>query len=88
MTKEEVTKHLLTHFSAEMEDASKYYEMAESAEKMGKEDLKCGLVEMVLDEYSHARFIKSVICDMEIDIPEDHMKKWEDLEKKIEPMFQ
>ena len=88
MTKEEISKHLLTRFAAEMEDATNYHTMAETAEKMGKYDLVDGLIDMAKDEYTHAEFIKMTMENMDVTIPDEHQKKWDVLEEKFKDLFQ
>lgn len=87
MKKEELAKHLLEHFNAEIDDANKYYTMAENAEKMGYDGLVPNLCEMVKDEYSHAQFIMYTMHEMGVTIPEEEEKKWDELDKKMQDLF-
>lgn len=85
--KEDLTKDILNHFSSEIEDANNYYAMMENAEKMNDVDLASGLHEMAYEEYTHAKFIKMVLDDRHLEIPDDICEKWEALEEKMEAEF-
>lgn len=85
--KEDVTKDILNHFSSEIEDANNYYAMMENAEKMNDVDLAFGLQEMAYEEYTHAKFIKMVLDDHHLEIPDDICEKWKALEEKMEAEF-
>lgn len=87
MKKEEIAKHLLEHFTEEVESANKYYAMAENADKLGYDALVPGLCEMVKDEYSHAQYIMNTMTEMGFDMPEEAAKKWDELEEKIRDLF-
>lgn len=87
MKKEDLAKHLLEHFNDEVESANKYYAMAENADKLGYDGLLPGLCDMVRDEYSHAQFIMNTMHEMNIEIPEAEMKKWDELEEKTRDLF-
>lgn len=76
MTHEEISKHLLTKFAAEMEDASGYLKMAKMSEKLEDPDLTAGLYEMAKDEFSHADFIKMFMDEKQVEIPEETKEKW------------
>lgn len=85
--KEDITKDILNHFSSEIEDANNYYAMMENAEKMNDVDLAFGLQEMAYEEYTHAKFIKMVLDEYHLEIPDDICEKWKALEEKMEAEF-
>lgn len=88
MTKEEITKAMLANFGEEIADANKYCDMGMASEELGWEYLAEGFYEMARDEYTHASFIEDSLTKYHIAIPEDHKKKFEELEERMEKKFQ
>lgn len=87
MTHEEISKHLQEKFANEVKDADGYMNMAEAAERMGKEDLARGLYMMVKDEFSHADFIADVMKEQGTSATKDSWEAFEMLKKRVEPLF-
>lgn len=88
MTMEELTKAMLKDFGEEIDDANKYCDMAKAAEELGWDRTAEGFYEMARDEYTHAVFIKDVMETYRVPIPEEHHKKFHELEERIEETFQ
>lgn len=87
MTHEEIGKHLQEKFSEEIKCADGYMTMAENAEKMGKEDMARGLYMMVKDEFSHADFIADTMKEHGLSATKESWAAFEDLKKRVEPLF-
>lgn len=87
MKAEELSKHMSTHFSSEIDGANAYLDMAEKAEEMGENELMNGLLDMAEDEYSHAEFIKTIMDDKHVEIPAEMVHKFEELEKRMDSIF-
>lgn len=87
MTHEEITKHLQENFSGEVHGADGYMKMAESAERMGKEDLARGLYMMAKDEYTHADFIADTMKELGIAATKEDWEAFEELGERVKPLF-
>lgn len=87
MTHDELTKYLQEKFTAEVTDADEYMTMAETAEKVGKEDLARGLYMIAKDEFTHADFIADTMKEHGISATKDSWEAFEALKKRVEPLF-
>lgn len=87
MTMEEIIKKFTAEFGDEMEDSKMYFEMAKSAEHMGNHEMAHGLFEISKDEYTHAKFIREMLIDNGVTIPESHKAMWEDTEERMHRYF-
>lgn len=74
-------------FPEEMQSARKYLQMAKEADAAGEEDLAEGLMEMAHDEYTHAQFMYSEMCEEGHEICEAHKKMWEELDMMMGQTF-
>lgn len=88
MTMEEITKHMLAKFGEEIEDAGKYCDLGVAAEALGWDYSAEGFYEMARDEYTHAMFLEDALTKYNVPIPEDHKKKFHELEERMERKFQ
>lgn len=88
MTMEELTKAMLADFGEEIAGANKYCDMAKAAEDLGWDKTAEGFYEMARDEYTHAIYIEDVMETYHVPIPEDHKKKFHELEERMERTFQ
>lgn len=87
MTMEEIVKKFTTEFTDEMDDSKMYFEMAKSAEHMGQHEMARGLYEISKDEYTHAHFIREMLLDNGVAIPEAAKAKWEETEERMMHYF-
>lgn len=87
MTHDELAKYLQGKFTAEVTDADGYMTMAETAEKVGKEDLARGLYMIAKDEFTHADFIADTMKEHCISATKDSWEAFEALKKRVEPLF-
>lgn len=87
MTMEEITKKMSTEFGDEMEDSKMYFEMAKAAEHMNNMELASGFYEISKEEYTHARFIREMLIDHGVTIPEAHKAMWEETEERMMRYF-
>lgn len=88
MAIEELTKAMLKDFGEEIDDANKYCDMAKAAEELGWDRTAEGFYEMARDEYTHAAFLEDVMEKYHVPIPEEHHKKFHELEERMEETFQ
>lgn len=88
MTHEEIVKHLQEKFTAEIKDADAYMNMAETAEKMGKEDMARGLYMMAKDEFTHADFIADTMKEHGASATKESWAAFEALKTRMQPLFQ
>lgn len=87
MTMEEIVKKLTAEFQDEMDDSKSYFEMAKSAEHMGNQEIAHGLFEISKDEFTHAKFIREVLIDNGITIPDASKVKWDETKERMMRFF-
>jgi rubrerythrin len=69
-------KVLVEKFDEEMEDACEYYHMAEEADEHGHHHLAHGLHMMAHDEFTHAKFFKDKLSEMDYVMTEEQREHW------------
>lgn len=88
MKLEDVIEQLQEDFAEEIADSKKYLCMAKAVERAGHSEEACYyLTEMAKDEYTHANFIHSVMVKHDIELPEEQVKEYEELEEKMKEFF-
>lgn len=92
MKPEEILKHMTSKFVEEITSAENYLTMLDSAmasEKLREnEPLINGLAEMAKDEYMHAEFISTMMDEFGGELSDEHEKKLEAVEHRLEKFFQ
>lgn len=92
MTNEEILKHMTSKFEEEVTGAENYLNMLDSAMASDKlrdnETLINGLADMAKDEYMHAEFICTMMDEFGGELSNEHEKKLEAVEHRLEQFFQ
>lgn len=92
MKNEEILKHMASKFVEEITSAENYLNMLDSALASDKlrenEVLIFGLADMAKDEYMHAEFICTMMDEFGEELTDEHEKKLEAVERRLEKFFQ
>jgi ferritin len=87
MTLDEIISHFNKELPDEINGAKSYLKMAKSAEEMQHHTLARGLYEMAHDEYTHAKFIREILIDNEVQIPSDIQTTYTEVEEHMCKLF-
>lgn len=87
MTIHDIKDTFKKDFEEEIHDSNKYCNMADAAEAAGNEELAHYLCEMAYDEFTHAKFIHTMLVDWGYDIPEKTRMEWYELKERAERKF-
>lgn len=92
MKNEEILKHMTSKFVEEITSAENYLAMLDSAMESDRlrenENLISGLADMAKDEYMHAEFICAMMDEFGGELSNEHEKKLEAVEHRLEKFFQ
>jgi rubrerythrin len=85
MMREEFIKHIFSQMEEEIEDVYEYHTLCEEAKKLGMHDFAMGLKEIADEEYTHARYLATVMGE-EYNQPPEAAVIWHKWHKMLADM--
>lgn len=88
LTPQDILDRLATHdMMDEIEVSNKYLDYAEALNDAGKNELAMQVYEMAYEEFTHARFQKHILAEMDRDVPDELMLHYHRLKDRFRQLF-